>query len=174
MKGFLHALDQELSRRGLSDKDTLAEVESHLLDSIDQGLSQGLSPEQAQQRALERFGSPSLLAGNFEKERCYRMQKILLVCALVSGLLIAYVDSRPTWDDTGITVFALLVTSGIIGLLVQRRPWLYALAIGLWIPLWGIIHAQNVSMLLVLLFPFVGVYAGWALRLVVQKTLHLA
>ena len=102
------------------------------------------------------------------------MQKILLVCALASGLLIAYVDSRPTWDDTGITVFALLVASGIIGLLVQRRPWLYALAVGLWIPLWGIIHTQNLSMLLVLLFPFAGVYAGWALRLVVQKTFHPA
>jgi hypothetical protein len=102
------------------------------------------------------------------------MQKGLLAIALASGLLIAYVDSRPTWDDTGITVFALLVTSAIIGLLVQRRPWLYALAVGLWIPLWGIIHAQNASMLLVLLFPFVGVYAGWALRLVVQKTLHPA
>ena len=102
------------------------------------------------------------------------MQKGLLAIALASGLLIAYVDSRPTWDDTGITVFALLVTSGIIGLLVQRRPWLYALAIGLWIPLWGVIQAQNVSMLLVLLFPFAGVYAGWALRLVVQKTLHPA
>jgi hypothetical protein len=142
--------------------------------SDDLGLSQGLSPEQAQMQALERFGSPRLVAVHFEKERHFMMQKILLVCALASGLLIAYVDSRPTWDDTGITVFALLVASGIIGMLVQRRPWLYALAVGLWIPLWGIIHTQNFSMLLVLLFPFAGVYAGWALRQVVQKTLHPA
>jgi hypothetical protein len=132
------------------------------------------SLEQAQMRALEWFGSPRLVAGHFEKERHFMMQKILLVCALASGLLIAYVDSRPTWDDTGITVFALLGASGIIGLLVQRRPWLYALAVGLWIPLWGIIHTQNFSMVLVLLFPFAGVYAGWAVRLVVQRTLHPA
>ncbi len=97
------------------------------------------------------------------------MQKILFILSITAGLLIAYVDSRPTWDDTGITVFALLVAGGMIGLLVQRRPWLYALALGLWIPLWGILHARDFAMLLVLLFPLVGVYAGWALHVVLRK-----
>jgi hypothetical protein len=101
-------------------------------------------------------------------------QKLLWILSLIVGLLIAYVDSRPTWDDTGITVFALLVAGGIIGLLVQRRPWLYALALGVWIPLWGILHAHDFAMLIVLLFPFAGVYVGWALRQLLQKTLHPA
>jgi hypothetical protein len=100
------------------------------------------------------------------------MQKLLLLFSLVSGLLIDYIDSHPTWDDTGITVFALLVAGGIIGLVVQRRPWLYALALGLWIPLWGILHAHSFMLLLGLIFPFIGVYAGWVLRLVLRKTLH--
>ncbi len=73
-------------------------------------------------------------------------QKILLVASLVLGLLIAYIDSRPTWDDTGITVFALLAGGGIIGLLVQKRPWLFALAFGLWIPLWGVVVRHDLLM----------------------------
>jgi hypothetical protein len=102
------------------------------------------------------------------------LQKFLLVIAMASGFLIAYIDSRPTWDDTGLTVFALLVAGGIIGLLVERRPWLYALALGLWIPLWGILYAHDFAMLLVLLFPFAGVYAGWVLRRVFHKTFNQA
>jgi hypothetical protein len=96
-------------------------------------------------------------------------QKILLVAAVVFGLLMAFVDSRPTWDDTGITVFALLIGSGIIGLLVAKRPWLFALSVGLWLPLWYILTKHDLSMLILLAFPFIGVYAGWALRPGIRK-----
>jgi len=98
------------------------------------------------------------------------MQKILLVVAFVAGLLIAFVDSRPTWDDTAITIAALLVSGGIIGLLVKRRPWLYALALGLWLPLWEGIASRNLSILIVLVFPFLGVYAGWIFAQVVRRS----
>ncbi len=91
------------------------------------------------------------------------MQKILFAVALTAGLSIAFVDSRPTWDDTAITVAALLVCGVIIGLLIKRRPWLYALALGLWLPLWEGIASRNFTILIVLIFPFIGVYAGWAL-----------
>ena len=71
------------------------------------------------------------------------MQKVLFVIALALGLLIAYVDSQPTWDDTGITVLALVVTSGLLGLLSPKRPWLWALAVGVWIPLLAIVSHHN-------------------------------
>jgi hypothetical protein len=96
-------------------------------------------------------------------------QKILLVAAVIFGLLVAYVDTRPNWDDTGITVFALLIGSAMIGLLLEKRPWLYALAIGLWLPLWYILTTHNLSMLLLLAIPFIGVFIGWALRLGIRK-----
>ena len=102
------------------------------------------------------------------------MQKILLVVAVAAGLFIAFIDSRPTWDDTAITVFALLVAGGILGLLIKRRPWLYALALGMWLPLWEGIASHNFSMLIVLIFPFAGVYAGWILSQVVRKSQHTA
>jgi hypothetical protein len=38
--------------------------------------------------------------------------------------------------------------------------WLWALAVGAWIPLWGIISMQNYGALLALIIAFVGAYAG--------------
>jgi hypothetical protein len=43
------------------------------------------------------------------------MQTILLIVALALGALVTYVDTRPTWDDTGVTAAALLVMSGGLG-----------------------------------------------------------
>lgn len=102
------------------------------------------------------------------------MQKVYFIAALAAGLLIAYVDSLPHWDDTGITVFALLLTGGIIGLLARRRPWLFGLAIGLPLPLHAILVSGDFKMLIMALFPLLGVYAGWGLRRVLQKNLHSA
>jgi hypothetical protein len=92
------------------------------------------------------------------------MQKVLFIVALGLGLLIAFVDTRPTWDDTGITVMALLVSCGILGILDPKRPWLWALAVGIWIPVFNIVATHNYSTLFTLIFPFFGAYAGMAFR----------
>jgi hypothetical protein len=97
-------------------------------------------------------------------------QKVILVVALVLGLPLAFIDSRPNWDDTGIIAFAILISGGVIGLLIQRHPWLLALALGVWIPLWGVIITHNFGSLLALALAFAGVYAGWACHLVIKKT----
>jgi hypothetical protein len=89
---------------------------------------------------------------------------LVLVAALVIGLAIAYVDSRPTWDDSGISAFALPAAGVLIGLMIRRRPWLYALALGIWLPLWGALAKGNLGLLLILPIPFAGVYLGWWLR----------
>ena len=166
---YMRLLERELRIRGLANTETLAEVESHLLDARDQGINHGLDPQAAQQQALDRFGSARVVARRFEFERRTMKQKLLLVAAVIFGLFVAYVDSRPNWNDAGITVFALLIGSGIIGLLAEKRPWLYALAIGLWLPLWYIITTHNMSMIIILAFPIVGVYVGWALHLGFRK-----
>jgi hypothetical protein len=98
------------------------------------------------------------------------MNKILLPLALAFGLVIAYVDSRPNWDDTGITAAAVFVTCGLFGLLAPTRPWLWALAIGLWIPLYEIATTRNYGSLLALVIAFVGAYAGMAVRRIVAWT----
>jgi len=92
------------------------------------------------------------------------MQKALLAVALVLGGLITYVDSQPTWDDTAVTAAALLVFSGVLGFLGPNRPWLWALALGIWIPLLGIARGLGYWAMLTLLVSFVGSYGGMAAR----------
>ena len=92
------------------------------------------------------------------------MQKALFAAAAAVGLLIAWVDMRPGWDDAGVTVLALFLSAGIIGLFVRRRAWLFGLAVGIWISLWGIVAARDPLFLVLLAFPMAGVHAGWALR----------
>jgi len=178
---YLRKLERHLWVRGLADKNALAEIKSHLLEALEQGLGQGLSPEEAERQALERFGNVRTVISAFEKERMNLVQKILLALAILTGLFIAFVDSRPTWDDTGITVGAMLLSSGLLTLLGYRKPWLIALAIGLWTPLYETYVSRNFSLPGVILFPlvillitFVGAYAGWAVRLGIRKTFHPA
>jgi len=100
------------------------------------------------------------------------MQKILLAIAIAAGLFFAYVDSLPSWDDTGILAGAILLTCGLIALIGIHKPWLLALAVGAWIPLRGILVAHNYGSILALIIAFVGAYAGWAFRLGIRKTIH--
>ena len=102
------------------------------------------------------------------------MQKILLTVATMAGLFFAYVDSRPTWDDTGITVGVILLTSGLLALVGFQRPWLLALAIGVWLPLYEIITAHAYASIAALVVAFIGAYGGWIVRLGIHETFHTA
>lgn len=181
IESYLRALKRQLWLRGLFDPESLAEVESHLLEAAEAGLRRGLSVDESEKQALERFGSVKVVSLAFEKERNNHMQKFLLALAVLMGLFIAYVDSRPTWDDTGITVGAIVLSSGLLTLLGYRRPWLIALAIGLWLPIYEIYKSHNFSLPNLILFPLVilliasiGAYGGWFVRLGIQKTFHPA
>ena len=158
---YLRKLEGQLWLRGLAEADTLAEIESHLLEAVEANLQHGLSREEAEIQALERFGSVKIVTATFEKERKDVMQTILLAVAVLAGLFSAYVDSSPNWDDTGILAGGLLLISGLLTLLGHRKPWLIALAVGIWIPLHDIYLSHDPRMLLVLLFPLVGAYGGW-------------
>ena len=171
---YLRTLEHKLWLRGSSTPEIMAEIESHLLEAVEAGLHQGLNMDESEQQALERFGSIKVVANTFETERMDLMQNILLSIAVLSGLFFAYVDSRPTWDDTGILAGGLLLMSGLLTLLGHRKPWLIALAVGLWIPLHDIYLSHDFLLLLVLLFPLVGAYGGWIVRLGIRKTFHLA
>lgn len=97
------------------------------------------------------------------------MQKLLLVIALCAGLFFAYVDSRPTWDDTGVLAGSILLTCGLISVLGFKRPWLLALLVGAWIPLRGTLITHNFGSILALVIAFLGAYLGWMFRLGVGK-----
>ena len=89
---------------------------------------------------------------------------ILLTPAIITGLLIAWIDSRPNWDDTGISVLMILVAAAIFGFFDSEKPWLTALAVSIWIPLSGILSSTNFGSLLALVPGFAGAYMGYILK----------
>ena len=174
IESYLRALKRKLWLKGLFNPDALEEVESHLLEAVEAGIRRGLSVDESERQALERFGSVKVVSLAFEKERNNLMQNLLLGLAVVAGLFSAYVDSRPTWDDTGILVGGILLVSGLLTLLGHRRPWLIALAVGIWIPAYEIYVTHDFRFLVILLIPMIGAYGGWLVRLGIRKTLHPA
>ncbi len=90
--------------------------------------------------------------------------KMLFVTSLALGWLTAFVDSRPTWDDTGVLAFAILIACSVLGALGPKQPWLWAIVVGLWIPLHNIAVHHNYASLLALVFSLGGAYAGMAIR----------
>ncbi|HKJ03321.1 MAG TPA: hypothetical protein VJ997_12730 [Longimicrobiales bacterium] len=88
------------------------------------------------------------------------MHRALLATALLFGALVTWVDSSPGWDDTGITLGTILLVSVILGALGPRRPWLWAVAVGAWIPLVEIPRGHGWAPLAALGIAGVGAYAG--------------
>jgi len=113
---------------------------------------------------------------------------ILLSClALGGGVFIGYADSHS--DDEFITLGILVGFSFLLGVLGPRRPWLWAVLIGIWVPLLdfalpklglaptmagessGFLTALAVTAL-VLTVCFAGAYAGAFVSRTVRRSLH--
>jgi hypothetical protein len=171
---YIKALEREMKKNGTFHPDTLAEIESHLLDSVEANLRRGLNQAQAEEEAVRRFGSVKLISSTFESERISIMQKVLLGVASAVGLFSLYVDTRPNWDDTGILAMGILLVCGLLALIGFQRPWLLALIVGIWIPLHGIFFTHNYGSIIALLIAFVGAYAGWAVRAGIYRLRHSA
>jgi hypothetical protein len=84
----------------------------------------------------------------------------LLVGAVLVGLGIVWVDSRPTWDDTGISASAVFSSAALFGAARPERAWRWALAMGIWIPAYGILLRHNAGSALAMAVAFAGAYAG--------------
>jgi hypothetical protein len=89
--------------------------------------------------------------------------------ALALGLLIALVDTSPKWDDTGITVGMLVIVCALFGMLSPARAWLWALAVGLWIPVLNIALYHNYASSIALVFAFFGAYVGAFARKLIMR-----
>jgi hypothetical protein len=88
---------------------------------------------------------------------------VLIASALIlcAGLAIAWVDTRPRWDDTGITAGALAIVAAM-GSLARVPPWLVAALVA------GPILVAELSggtgVLLAIPFALAGAYAGAFVR----------
>jgi hypothetical protein len=171
---YLCELERTMRAQGLFEAETLAEIDCHLYDSVEANLRLGLGQVEAEEEALRSFGSVRLIAARFEHERRRPEQEILLVLAIVAGLSIAYIDSRPNWDDTGISVGLVLLTAGLFALLGYRRPWLLAITVGGWIPLYGSLVTHRPASTAALIIALVGAYTGRVCRAAIVRAWRLS
>ena len=84
--------------------------------------------------------------------------------ALALGLAIATVDSRPGWDDTGVTAGLLVLAAATVAALDGRRPWLWALLVGLPLPLIEVPATGSGAALVAILFAAIGASIGIVVR----------
>jgi hypothetical protein len=169
---YLACLRRALLLRGIWDPRIIEEIQGHLADAVEEGLARGLERTDAEDVAITRLGRAGAIAAEVFEERITRMQTVLLLAGALMGGLIAFVDSRPTWDDTGVTVLALLVTAGLLGLISPGRPWKWALAVGMWLPLVEMILTHQAALLFVLIVPLIGAYAGAGVNWAIRRAIH--
>jgi hypothetical protein len=93
----------------------------------------------------------------------------LLLLALSLGTAIGWVDSRPNWDDTGITIGAVLLASALCGLIGPKLPWLWGIAVGIGVPAWGIALDGSLASLVAFPIAVAGSYLGALVRRVVSR-----
>jgi uncharacterized membrane protein YczE len=89
---------------------------------------------------------------------------MLFIIACSLGILIGWIDSRPTWDDTGITVGMILSVTVVLGYAMPDRAWTSALLVGIWIPLWNILVHNNYATFVALAIALIGAYLGAFVR----------
>jgi hypothetical protein len=84
----------------------------------------------------------------------------LMVVALGLGLLVAAIDSRPTWDDSGITAAMLILAAGTVSAIDGRRPSLWAALVGLPLPIIEVPATGSPAPVVALAFAAVGAVLG--------------
>lgn len=89
-----------------------------------------------------------------------RLFWILLAFASAVGLFLAWVDSQPTWDDSAILATLAFGISLLLSALMPARAWLWALAVGGWIPLVGILAHHNGASIAALIIAAIGAAIG--------------
>jgi len=88
--------------------------------------------------------------------------RLLMPVAAVLGLGVAWLDSRPGNDATGVTVVLLLSGALAAAAVSGRRPWLWAILVGIWTPLFEVGGSAGLASLAALLVAGVGAAVGYA------------
>ncbi len=140
---------RELRRRGVVDPDVLDEVRAHLEDA---------AADVGEAEAIARFGDSRVVARSLR-----RFPRAPLAVALLVGLALGWIDSRPGFDATGITVVALLAGSAAISAWSPRHAWRWALALGGFVPLFELSQGGSPASLVALGFAGAGALVGAAL-----------
>jgi hypothetical protein len=168
LERYLNSLAKELRWHGMFNDRILAEAKEHLLDAIESGIHRGLGVDGATNEALQRFGTARVVAAAAFDDQFRIVYRVLVVIAVLMGAAIAFVDSRPSWDDTGITVFAMAGSAGLLGIVAPYRPWLWGVAIGAATAAVQVVHqptfGSKTACLAIIAIPVVGSYVGMLCR----------
>jgi len=100
------------------------------------------------------------------------MQKSVYLTVLISaflGIAIAWIDTSPGWDDTMVSVFLIFGAATFCGFMAKEKPWLIALSVSLWIPIFNLITTQNFESFMALVPGFLGAFAGWLISKTYKK-----
>jgi hypothetical protein len=92
----------------------------------------------------------------------------LVAAASLIGVAVAWLDSRPGWDDTGITAGLLVLGALLVAAVDGRRPWLWTLLVGAPLPIVEVPGSGSGAPLVALLFAAIGVSVGILVRRAVQ------
>ena len=95
---------------------------------------------------------------------------IALVVAFSGGLAIAWIDASPGWDDTAITATLLVLFACLAAGLSRRRPWLWALLVGLPTPFVELADGGDPAALAALTFAAVGAASGYLVGRAIRPT----
>ncbi len=79
------------------------------------------------------------------------------------GVGVAFIDSSPGWDSTGVTAGLLFLGAGAAAAIGRDRPWLWALLVGLPTPILETVRDGNVGSWLALVLAALGAAVGWAI-----------
>jgi hypothetical protein len=90
---------------------------------------------------------------------------VAILVSVVGGIGIAFLDSRPGYDDTGITA-GLLAIAALIAVVIEGsgrvvRVVAIAVLVGIWIPIFEIAAPGTYGSLLAFVFSTVGAFIGW-------------
>jgi hypothetical protein len=117
-------------------------------------------------------------------QEAWSRRTIAITAASALGILIAVQDrAAPFGDDSAkFTVLLWLISSGLFGFIMPRRPWVWAIAVGPWLPAMDLvlqalglsapIHPNTFSTSLILIpvslgVCAVGAYAGALARRII-------
>ncbi|HEY7567300.1 MAG TPA: hypothetical protein VH762_06995 [Gemmatimonadaceae bacterium] len=84
----------------------------------------------------------------------------VVLLALVVGVAIAYVDSRATWDDAGVTAAALFITSAVLAAVSPRAAWLIGFVVGLPVLALNVVLHGNFGAVMGIVVSLVGAVIG--------------
>ena len=85
LDAYLRALASALHERGHAAARIVAEAREHLADAVEDGLRRGLTREDAEREAVERFGPPDLIAAQAPPVRSRTMSRLSAALDTIVG-----------------------------------------------------------------------------------------